>query len=143
MGAWGGGVFANDDAADWAGDLVDDGSVQHVQDALSVAAECPGDDYLEAPEGSEALAAAEVVAAAGGRPLPDDACSEAVLQWAAEHPEIATADWLALALRAVNRVMAPQSELRELWLDHDEGADPDAAREWKHAVAELRSRLGG
>lgn len=141
MGAWGGGVFANDDASDWAGDLVDGGSVQHVQNALSVAAECPGDGYLEAPEGSEALAAAGVVAAARGRPLPDDSCSDAVLEWAAEHPEIATAKWLALALRAVNRVMAPASELRELWLD-DEGADPDAAREWTHVLAELRSRLG-
>ena len=141
MGAWGGGTFANDDAADWAGDLVDDGSVDVVRAALTVAAECPADVYLESPDASEALAAAEVVAAAGARPAAEDSYSEAALRWAAEHPEMAGPEWMALAEQAVTRVLAPASELRDLWLDEDEGADPDAAREWKQACEDLLARL--
>lgn len=140
MGAWGGGTFANDDAADWAGELVDGGSTEHVRGALTVAAERPGDEYLESPEGSEALVAAEMVAAARGKPVAADAYSEAALTWAREHPDIGTADWVTLAQRAVSRVLAPESELRELWRD-DDGADPDAAREWTGAVEDLQSRL--
>jgi hypothetical protein len=134
-------VFANDDAADWAGDLVDRGSVQDVRDALSGAAGLPPDGYLEAPDGSVALAAAELVAAAAGRPPPADAYSEHAILWAGQHPEIADAEWATLARQAIDRVMGDESELRALWLD-DEDADPDAVQEWLRAIEDLRSRLG-
>ena len=140
MGAWGGGVFANDDAADWAGDLVDDGSPETVRATLAVAAERSTNDYLEAPEGSEALAAAEVVAAAAGQPVAADSYSEAALEWAARHPEVGAPEFVSLARAAVDRVDGADSELRELWLDDDD-SDADAAREWTEAVADLRQRL--
>ena len=60
MGAWGAGPFENDDAMDWAIDLEESGDVGFVVEALRAA---EGDGYLDAPEGSVTMAAAEVVAA--------------------------------------------------------------------------------
>lgn len=142
MGAWDSGSFDNDTAADWAGDLVEEGDVETVREALVAAAEVPADEYLDSDEGTEAIAAAEVVAAAAGRPGERDAYSEGVLDWAAEHQEAGSPELLELARRAVDRVAGPESELRDLWLeDEEEGADV-SDHEWVRAVAELRSRLG-
>jgi hypothetical protein len=138
MGAWGSGSFANDMAADWAAELIADGSLETVRDALAAAAGTAPDDYLESPEGSEALAAAEVVAAAAGRPLDPNPDTEGALEWAADHPEAATQELLALARSAVGRVAAEGSELRELWLE----AAPQDARDWQAALAALQHRLG-
>jgi hypothetical protein len=136
MGAWGAGVFANDTAADWAGDLVEGGSEETVREALATAAEPPADAYLDADEGSEALAAAEVVAAAAGRPTAPDAYSEDVIAWAGRHPDLGADELIALATAAVDRVTGENSELNELW--HEDGPGPN---EWDEAVAELRRRL--
>jgi hypothetical protein len=90
-------------------------------------------EYLEAPEGSAALAAAEVVAAARGHPaalLPDE-----VTAWLrSNRAEVSQLD-TALALSAVDRVLAEKSELRELWMD---GGDA-----WMEGVQDLRRRLMG
>lgn len=63
MGAWGVQAFENDDAMDFAADLVDADSLDVV--ATSFEAIVPG-EYLEAPDCCIALAAAEVVAALRG-----------------------------------------------------------------------------
>jgi hypothetical protein len=139
MGAWGTGSFENDMAADWGGDLAEDGTPETVRETLIAVAQTPRDAYLESPEASEALAAAEVVAAAAGRPVAATPYSENALAWADRHPEIATAEFLSLARAAVDRVSGAESELRELWLD----AAPDDARGWADEVADLRRRLGG
>ena len=65
MGAWGAGPFENDDAMDWAIDLEESGDVGFVVEALRAA---ESDGYLDAPEGSVTIAAAEVVAALGPGP---------------------------------------------------------------------------
>jgi hypothetical protein len=62
MGAWGTEPFANDDAMDWIADLETAKDLRVVRAALDAV---PGDgaEYIEAPVGCVALAAAEVVAA--------------------------------------------------------------------------------
>jgi hypothetical protein len=58
MGAWGEGPFDNDDAGDWAHEFdgVDEATgVQVLTDALDLG---EAGDYLEAPEGTTAVAAA-------------------------------------------------------------------------------------
>ena len=90
------------------------------------------DEYLEAPECSVGLAAAEVVAALKGTPnpdMPDDAkgCVSSFKMKA--DPGV-----LSLALRAVERIKT-KSELKELW---DESGSPG---EWYAAVADLEERL--
>lgn len=72
-GAWDAGPFDNDDALDWVWELESSVDLSAVEAALKAAAN--GGSYLEAPTGSAAIAAAEVVAALLGNPhpqLPDE-----------------------------------------------------------------------
>jgi hypothetical protein len=131
MGAWGAGSFENDDALDWLGVLAGAYGPTPIRDALSAAAEAEG--YVEAPEASAALAAAEVAAALFGHPsptLPDEAAG-----WVRANAGAAQAGLRELARRAVDAV-ARDSELRDLWLETGD------AGEWEAAVRDLRSRLG-
>jgi hypothetical protein len=129
MGAWGPGHFENDAALDWLAGLEDERGLRR---ALVAVAEAPADAYLEVDACSEALAAAEVAAACGGR--PGDDLPAAVGYFAERHPGIAAGDLLDLARGAVKRVGAA-SELQELW---DEGARNEA---WHAAVDWLAERL--
>lgn len=128
MGAWGVGSLENDDASDWVDELADANDFEvgwRAFDAVNA-------DYVEAPEASVALAAAEVVAAALGQPaasLPDE-----VTTWVDDHHGIFTRDDARRALAAVDRVIAEESELVELW--NDAGDD-----KWALAVSHLRARL--
>ena len=144
MGAWGAGSFENDAASEWAADLADGGDVAMVTDTLTTAAACPPDEYLESDEGAEALAAAEVVAAAAGRPPRAVAMGSSgphALAWAAAHPGAGSTALVELALAAVDRVDATESELQELWsADDSPGA---GSREWFGEVEDLRTRLAG
>ncbi len=144
MGAWGAGSFENDIASDWAADLADGGDIDMVRDTLYTAAACPAEEYLESDEGAEALAAAEVVAAAKGRPLGAIAMGSSgphALAWAKAHPAAGKADLVALALDALDRVEGAESELSELWAA-ELGAGA-GSREWFGEVEDLRNRLAG
>jgi uncharacterized protein DUF4259 len=130
MGAWGAGSFDNDDAMDWVVGLAE-GSVDNVLRQALAPVASTGDRYLEAPDCSIAIAAAEAVAAARGHPaasLPED-----LANWVAKKPTVAT-DLVGLARAAVDRVVS-KSELKDLW---DESDSPD---DWRAAVNELRKRL--
>lgn len=71
MGAWGAGSFENDDAADWLADFCDEPDEKRIANALSTVAEMDAGEYLEAPECSVGLAAAEIVASLKGAGSPD------------------------------------------------------------------------
>lgn len=130
MGAWGVGTFENDDAGDWVYRLEESEGLKLLTDTLSPAADPTG--YLEAPTCTEALAAAEVVAALAGRPAPD--LPEEVQAWVKAHRAKVPSDLRELALRAVDQV-AGDSELKELWQESDE------MEAWSDRVQELRGRL--
>jgi hypothetical protein len=109
MGAWGAGSFENDDAMDWVIGLAQRSGDAVLRDALTPAA-TTDDRYLEAPECSVAIAAAEALAAARGHPnasLPDE-----VALWVREKPDV-SADLVDLARSAVDRIVG-KSELRDL-----------------------------
>jgi hypothetical protein len=128
MGAWGTGPFDNDDALDWLIELANSPDFTLGRAALSATTV----EYLEAPEASAALAAAEVVAAALGHPaasLPADA----TIWLGSNRDQVSQLD-AALALAAVDRVLAEESELRELWADVDDDA-------WMEGVQDLHRRL--
>ncbi len=144
MGAWGAGSFENDTASDWAADLASGGGLDMVRDTLHTAAACPPGEYLESDEGAAALAAAEVVAAAKGRPLTAVAMGSSgphALAWAKAHPAAGKAELVALALDALDRVEGAESELSELWAA-ELGAGA-GSREWFGEVEDLRNRLAG
>jgi hypothetical protein len=133
MGAWGAGPFDNDDAGDFVWDLADESALDLVRAALAAV----DGAEVEAPEGSIALAAAEVVAAARGAATPD-LPEELALVVAALAPEV-TDDDAARALAAVRAVGGPGSELADLW--SEAGGEDEAA--WRGALADLGSRLSG
>jgi hypothetical protein len=136
MGAWGAETFANDDAMDWVAELEAAPDLRVLRAALDAAAEDDG-EYLDAPVGSVALAAAEVVAALRGRPAAE--LPEEVGGWVAAHRAAPEAELVGLAARAVDAVAGEpsRSELRALW---DEAA-PEDRDAWRAGVADLRRRL--
>ena len=133
MGAWGVGTFENDSAADW---------LAHIPAALPqtlgltfrpVVAIEP-DLYLEEPEASEALAAAEVVAAMRGHPGEAVANRPEVGEWAQEHASWLQPDLERDALVAVDRIRS-SSELHDLWSETEE------YESWLAVLDDLRDRL--
>jgi hypothetical protein len=133
MGAWGHGSFDNDDAADWVYAFEKDGRAAVAQ-ALRNAADLSNEEYLEAPEASAAVAAAELVAAARDGDLSK--LSEAARNAFVSHSRyLADEDLVELARRAVERIQR-QSELKELW-EESENSD-DWAREMDHLATRLR-----
>lgn len=122
-------MFGNDDAVDWLNELVDGDDEQLVADMLERAT---GDEDLEAPKGSQALAAAEIVAAAADAPPESNSYNEQALAWPAGHRELAML--IPVAIQAIDRVTADDSELAELWAEADDPA-------WANTVSELRKRL--
>lgn len=132
MGAWGHRSFENDSALDWLGDLADGGASVH--DALEGVLGSE-EEYLEVDEGSSALAAAELVAAA--RSQREDRLNDDARAWLATGAEAITAEDARLAARAVERVLDEEtSELAQLWAEGD-------ATAWRADVAELLARLRG
>jgi hypothetical protein len=120
----------HDVAGEFVATAVDGDSVATVERALRRASSARSG--LDTDAGERALAAAELVAGARGAPaddLPDDA-----LLWAAEQDDLRDPELQQVALTAVDAVLAPRSELRQLWEDAaDQG--------WVQAVEGLRERL--
>ncbi len=133
MGTWGVLAFDNDDANDWEFGLEDVENLSLVESALSSVEQAAG--YLEAPVASEALAACEVLARLLGHPGYHNAYTETVDRWVSAHPGTPPAPLLARASAVIRRILADESELRELW------DDSQLASEWRSAVADLESRL--
>ena len=132
MGAWGSDSFENDDAADWVADFCEAPDQELISNTLSAVVDKDPSEYLEAPDCSVGIAAAEVVAALKKAPnpnLPDDTKSCLSNLNIKADPSL-----VALALKAIERIKT-NSELKELW---DESETPD---EWYQAVNSLENRL--
>ena len=128
MGAWGTGAFDNDDALDWVWEL-EDGGITAIESALDDAIRSSD---LSTPTDVEAIAAAEIVAAASGRPLPG--LSDEIAALVGQVAPGVTPEHTARARTAVERVLNA-SELAELW------AETDDADEWRGLVEDLIQRL--
>jgi hypothetical protein len=135
MGTWSVDAFGNDDAADWAHELEQAEDLDPVQEAIDAVLSV-GDEYLEAPEASIALAAAEVLARLCGNPGEKNSYTEVIDRWVEGAQLKPTVELLDKAQAAIARILAENSELKELWEDSDEY---DA---WQESVDNLRTRLG-
>jgi hypothetical protein len=133
MGAWGVQAFDNDDANDWAYGLDEVDDLSLVESAF--AAVEFADVYLEAPDGSTGLAACEVVASLNGNAGYTNAYTAKVDQWVAAHPLKPSSALLARANAAIDRILADDSELQELWSESDDN------EQWIASVQDLRERL--
>jgi hypothetical protein len=130
-GAWGFGSFENDDALDWVSELERASGSQLLVSTFQRID--PKAQYIEAPECSVALAAAEVVAAARGNPaavMPIE-----VSKWLARAKPNVDGKLLAMARSAVSACRdGKNSELRDLWLQGD-------GKAWLDDTAKLLARL--
>jgi hypothetical protein len=125
MGAWGHEPFANDAALDWLASAERDDALLRM--AFDVACDSP---YLEVDEGSSAVAAAAILAAAvdgNAAALPEAA------QQLAQRID-ADRSTRARAVDAVDAVLSESSELRALWDEGDGSA-------WRDCVAGIRARI--
>lgn len=133
MGAWGMGSFDNDDAADFLLDVTEGADLGPVREILATALDA--DEYLEAPDASQAIAAAEIVMAALGRPSAAAQQEDELMEWLARAKPSADTALVSQAVKALDRILAPNSELRELWEEGEEFA------EWQTCVVALRAQL--
>jgi hypothetical protein len=151
MAGWGTGSFENEVAHDFLGRLKSLG-IDDLRQILARARD--QEDYLEARESSDAIAAAEVVAALvvgkrggteegeakdgnvknPGVTLP--ATPPPILDWIDRNRADASSDLVDLAGRAVERVRT-NSELKDLWLE------ADGLNEWNATLRGLQERLSG
>lgn len=128
MGTWNVSSFANDDAQDWVALLVQAEDTALIEATLSHVVE--NEDYVEAPEAQQAVAAAETVAAMRKRPARDT--PDAIATWVRQQSP-PSPDLVRLARRAVVHIQA-NSELSELWAE-------DNPLDWSAAMADLAERL--
>ena len=127
------GPFDNDDAADFANEL--DDSPEHerlalIRAVLTTTAE--NDTYLDYDDGAPAGAAAALVACRlpGGEQFAPNG-------YGAEAPAPdALLDLVPLAISAIDRVLAANSELASLWSE-----DTRAQRPWHTSMLQLKSVL--
>jgi hypothetical protein len=131
MGTWDVGPFDNDEAADFAHTLDEtapDKREELVRATLNRAVQTP--DYLEGPQAQEAVGAAALIAAQcpGGEQISTSYGPEEVL------PTFA-AGLQPLAVEALDRVVAEDSELAELWGDAPNGP------KWRQNISLLRAIL--
>jgi len=133
MGTWALHSFANDDAGDLIGDLVEGSDLSSVQEAIERVQSTEG--YLEAPEAQQGIAACEVVALVLGHGSTASQAEEELTAWVARVKPSVDAAIVSQAVQVVDRVLAPDSELRELWEESDE------FNGWQADVRSLRARL--
>lgn len=131
MGTWDIGPFENDTAADFAYTL-DETAPGKREDLVraTLIRTIQASDYLESPEGAEAVAAAALIAAQcpSGEPIstsygPDEALPTFV------------DDLRPLAVEALDRVVSEASELAELWDETPDGP------QWRQRISRLRDVL--
>ena len=136
MGTWGAGTVDNDTAVDWMYGLGEVPDLSLIQGTLDRAL-AGGDDYLDAADAEEGIAAAEAVARLLGnfglrndytRPMDD---------WVSWMPERPSPELLTKARRLVTRVQQKPSELLDAW------AKSGAIEAWSRSLADLMIRLAG
>jgi hypothetical protein len=124
MGAWGHGPFDNDAALDWL-----QGAVEELDAAIrSALGTAVAGGYLEVDEGSAAVAAAALAAAAldGDTRVVPERARGALGAWTPDD------EVRSLAVRALEAATGAASELASLW---------SADEAWKSGIADLLGRL--
>ncbi|GAB3580601.1 DUF4259 domain-containing protein [Hymenobacter daeguensis] len=123
MGTWGNSNFDNDMAADYAADFQENPSETTLLETLKAVAE---EGYPEADEASEALAAAEIIAAALGkavRGFPED------LLLSAQNLHLTSPETAQRLARRAIKAIIKKSELQEIKEEAGEYADWAAVQE--------------
>jgi hypothetical protein len=132
MGAWSANCFGNDEALDWLNDLIDEHDIYFIHNTLEIIADLPSTEKPDTWDCVCALAAAEMVAAAHGRPGPELPVEAS--EWLDAYDFAADEEAMNLARKVVDRVER-DSELRDVWEEVGKSAD------WLASLADLKARL--
>ena len=133
MGAWAEDTFGNDLACDWIYDFARNPSLGAVQEAIESVVDTK--DHVDSDEACICLAACEVLARLDGNWGMKNSYTEELDEWIEANPTSISSDLRESAKAAIDRILAPDSELLQLW---DEGGRNE---EWHDAVEDLRRRL--
>jgi hypothetical protein len=133
MGAWGKGIYDNDDACDFVGEVVDSLDLSRINAAVNEVLNA--NQYLEAPLAAQGLVAADVVARLRGQWGDRNSYTGVIAQWVERAKVSASDELLVKARQVVQRVRTEPSELLELWSD-----DPDPET-WHATLDTLLQRL--
>ena len=134
MGAWSHESFGNDDACDWVAELAESDGLELIASTLDTVV-ANGDKYLETPEASRAIAAAEAVARLQGHFGMRDGHSEPVDEWVGRVKLMPPESLARTARQVLERILVAPSELLQIW---GEAEDGDA---WFEAVKDLKARI--
>lgn len=133
MGTWSLHAFGNDTAADFALDLRDTEGFGLLQSALDEVINA--DEYLEAPEADRGVAAAAVVALLNGQAVAGEQDGD-LDAWVKRQSIKPSPALLSQAQAVIERVLAEESELAELWAESGE------YEAWREGLLELKASLG-
>lgn len=129
MAAWGTKTFEEDTALAWISELIDSNDPREfLVDSLSTD---PG--YIEADQGSGILAACETLIAVLDEPragVPGE-----LVDWVGYNESEDLSDLPEVAVIALDKVLADESELREIWSESEE------YEEWYANVEQMREVL--
>src|ERR1700738_3761882 len=109
MGTWSHEPFGNDTANDWAYALIETNDLSLVGSTLDKVIEI-SEEYLEAPEAEEAIAAIEVLAKLLGHGTQSDSYSEKVDVWLKTIKQKPDAALLRKAQIVIDRILSEDSE---------------------------------
>lgn len=134
MGAWSEEAFGNDTALDWEVNFLDNPGLEMIRQTLDTALQPP--EYLDADEACEAIAACEVLARLKGQwPAGASASDDQEIdQWVKQNPIAVPAELSDMAVRVIDRILGPDSELVELWAETEDDR-------WTKCVVDLRRRV--
>ncbi len=134
MGTWAIDAFGNDDACDWVFGLDECNDLSLVEEALNKVL-VEGAEYLESPDACEVLAAIEVIARLQGNWGEKNAYSKSMDAWVEKTKLVPSKELASKAHKVIERILADDSELRELWQESEE------FDEWKASVKNLAGRV--
>ncbi len=126
-------TFAKPEARDWLNDLLDERDIYFVHNTLEIIVDYPSDEKPDAWDCCCAMAAAEIVAAACGKPPAD--FPEEAREWMEAYGFEADSDVIELARKALERL--GHSCASPDWVDSGH-----QAADWLKDVEDLRHRLG-
>jgi hypothetical protein len=130
MGRWGYQIFDNDFACDFVLNVVGDGGIVAIEEALDRLLSS-GDRDLETWEADEGLAAADIVARLLGSFGQRDAYTATIDAWVKGSPATASPAMVEKAQQAIRRILA----------EYNKYEDSEEFDEWKREVNALMERL--
>lgn len=131
MGTWSHESFGNDTACDWAYELEGITDLSVIESTIDRVLESE-DEYLEAPDAEEAIAAIEVIAKLLGNGTQSDSYTERADAWAKENNLRPSAELIQKARNAISKILSENSELAELW---------EESEEWKPEISKLLAAI--